>query len=435
MKSIIKLTCVFILLLSGFLHAGEGNESGVSLADSSVATGSGAPDDSLSAVAGSNAEPPLYPITPERRELLNEYSTFKNIWRFAYNGYSWLVLLLICFCGVSGRLLKLASKVSSKKYVHFLIYIFLILLTIGVLTLPLDYYREYVVEHQYGFSNQSVGEWFIDSLKNFSITYAFALICLGCLFFLIKKYPRRWWVVFTVGSIPFMVFTIVIIPVVVAPMFNDFQPLQDKQLEAKILGLASLAGIEGSDVFEVNASKQSTKLNAYVTGLFGSKRIVLYDTTIEAMDEDELLFVMGHEMGHYVMHHIWLLVGMILVMLLFAVWLTSKVLPAVISRYASRFGFDRLGSYAATPLIIFALTFSMFFTQPVSNGLSRYFEHQSDIFGMDVTRYNAQAAAGAFEKLSAYNLSDPDPHPLIEFWFYSHPSLQKRIEFVRGYGK
>ncbi|MFQ6009351.1 MAG: M48 family metallopeptidase [Candidatus Zixiibacteriota bacterium] len=216
-------------------------------------------------------------------------------------------------------------------------------------------------------------------------------------------------------------------------MFNKFEPLKDKQLETQILALANKAGIEGSDVFQVNASKQSTKINAYVTGLFGTKRIVLYDNLIDNFEYDEIKFVMGHEMGHYVMHHVWWALLVAIVFIAFALWMTNKTIHPVINRFRARFGFDHLSDIASLPLVMIYLTLITFVFQPVTNAASRFMERQADKYGMDITDVSGEAAAIAFDKLSVFNLSDPDPHWLIEFWFYDHPALKKRMEFVRGY--
>ena len=238
---------------------------------------------------------------------------------------------------------------------------------------------------------------------------------------------------FSLGAIPFVVMIVVIVPVVVSPLFNEFGPLQDKQLEAEILTLAEQAGIEGADLFEVDASKQSSKINAYVTGLFGTKRIVLYDTLIKYFTLDEIKFVMAHEMGHYTMNHVWQGVGLSILFIMFSFWLMNRLIHSVIARFRNRFGFDQLGDYASWPLVLAFLTVIMFVFQPVTNGFSRYIEHQSDIYGMEMSGVDGESAATAFDKLSVFNLSAPDPHPVVEFWFYSHPALVKRMAFVRSW--
>jgi len=390
--------------------------------DSSLTASTSAPADSATA---------MYPVSPERRALLNKYSTQRLIMEVVSEAFSWIVLLIVAFTGLSAWLLKIASRVTRRRAIHFVVFLFLFLLLTGIISFPLDYYQNYVVEHQYGLSNQSFGAWFGEMLKQFPIMLVFMSIPLGFLYWLIRRFPRRWWAWFTAGAIPFLIITFIIVPVVVSPLFNDFQPLKDKQLETQILSLASKAGIEGSRVFEVDASRQSNKLNAYVTGLFGTKRIVLYDTIIAAFTADQILFVMGHEMCHYVKHHIWYFVGLITLLILLSTWLTARYLPALISRHRRRLGFDSLTSYASLPLIFLSLSLVMFFAQPATNAVSRYFEYQCDAYSLKINDYNVEDATIAFEKLSAYNLSNPDPHPLVEYWFYDHPALQKRIDRMR----
>jgi Zn-dependent protease with chaperone function len=376
-------------------------------------------------------EEPLYPLSPERKAKLIAYSRFTNIWRFADFFITLGILSLVLFTGFSAKLRDWA-KVARKKFFIFWLFLIMFIVVDYLLSFPFHVYRNYIVEADYGFMNQTFLQWWGEDLLGLSIGCVIGIVPFWFFYWLVEKF-RRWWLWFSIGSIPIMVFFIVIAPVVIAPLFNKFEPLQDKQLEAEILDLASKAGIEGSDVFQVNASKQSTKINAYVTGLFGTKRIVLFDNLIDNFTYDEIKFVMGHEMGHYIMHHIWWMLLLSVVFLVFILWLTDKTIHRVISRFRRRFRFDRLSDIASFPLVLIYLTIIGFIFQPITNGASRYMEHQADKFGMDVSGVSGETAAIAFDKLSVFNLSDPDPHWLIEFWFYNHPSLKKRMEFVREY--
>ncbi len=147
----------------------------------------------------------IYPVTPERRALLNEYSNFRLGWSVFYEFINWILLLVVAFGGISAWYLNLAEKISSKKFVQFLVYLFFLLFSLALVTLPLDIYRDYFVEHKYGFSNQTFGQWFGEWLKAFPITYIVAAIALVFLYFLLRKYPRRWWLYFSIGAIPFVV--------------------------------------------------------------------------------------------------------------------------------------------------------------------------------------------------------------------------------------
>jgi Zn-dependent protease with chaperone function len=387
-------------------------------------------DTTLETTASTNEEP-VYPLSPERKEKLISYSKFNNLWRFADFFIGVAILSLVLFTGWSAKMRTFAQKARYKFFVWWL-YFILISIALYIINFPVDYYREYVVEVNYGFMNQTFGEWFIDSLKTLGLSLLLGIIPVWLFYFILER-SSKWWLWFSLGTIPILILLVVIAPVFLAPVFNDFSPLKDKELESKILSLASTAGIEGSDVFEVDASKQSSKINAYVTGLFNTKRIVLYDTIIKNFEDDEILFVMGHEMGHYVMNHIWQGLALAVAVIMLSLWLTNKMVHGFISRFQSKLKFERFSDVASLPLALLFLTVISFFSQPISNTFSRHMEHQADIYGMEITDVSGNSAAIAFDKLSAFNLSDPDPHPIIEFWFYSHPSLSKRMQFVRHY--
>lgn len=378
-------------------------------------------------------KPRLYPMSEERKAKLISYSRFNNIWRFVMFFVGMGILLLILFTGLSAKMRTWANKIKIR---FFAVWLFMILLLIAdyLLNLPFSIYRSFIVESDYGFMSQTFMQWWGEDLLGQLISMVILIIPVWFLYELINKHKKKWWLYFSIGTIPFAILMIVIVPVVISPLFNDFESVKDKELESKLLTLASKAGIEGADVFQVNASKQSTKINAYVTGMFGSKRIVLYDTMIDNFTHDEILFVMGHEMGHYVMQHIWwgLLVAILFIM--FSLWLMNKTIHRIINRFKDKFNFDSLGDVASLPLIMIFISVLSFVFQPITNGYSRYIEHESDIYGMDITDVDGETAAIAFDKLSVFNLSDPDPNPIIEFWFYDHPALKKRMAFVREYG-
>lgn len=376
-------------------------------------------------------EKPLYPLSPERQKLRTDYARFGNIWRFVDFIASVLILCLILFTGLSAKMRDWA-KVAHRKFFVLWLYLAIFLVIDFVINFPLDYYRNFVVELDYGFMNQSFFEWLREDLLSLGLSLLIGIIPAFFLYFVIERF-KRWWLVFSVGAIPVMVLFIVVGPVLISPLFNKFEPMKDKKLESELLALADKAGIQGSHVFEVDASKQSSKINAYVTGLFSTKRIVLYDTLIKGFTTDEIKFVMGHEMGHYVLNHIWLGLGIAWLLLVILLWLAEKTIHGLIHRFRGKFKFERLEDIASLPLVMLFLTVMMFVMQPINNTVSRAMEHRADQFGMDITGVSGEVAATAFDKLGAYNLSDPNPSPIIEFWFYSHPALQKRMEFVRSY--
>ena len=384
--------------------------------------------DSKTAVASTES---VYPLSPERKAKLISYSRFKNIWMFADFFIGVALFSLILFTGWSAKLRDIAQKARYKFFVWWLYFVLFTIVTY-IISFPFDFYREYFVELDYGFMNQTFSEWFFDSLIALGLTALLGIVLVWLLYFILER-SRKWWLWFSIGSIPLLILLVVIAPVFISPMFNKFTPLENKQLETKILTLASKASIEGSDVFQVDGSRQSSKVNAYVTGLFNTKRIVLYDTIIKNFNDDEILFVMGHEMGHYVLHHIWQGLTLAVIVIMLSLWLTNKLIHRFINRFQAKLGFSQLSDIASLPLVLLFIGVISFFSQPISNSFSRYIEHRSDVYGMEITDVSGESAAIAFDKLSAFNLSDPEPHPIIEFWFYDHPSLAKRMQFVRQY--
>ncbi len=371
----------------------------------------------------------IYPMSAERKAKLISYSKFKNVWRFVSFFVEIIIMLVLLFTGLSAKFRDWAESIFSRGFFARLLYILFLLIFIFVINLPFNYYREFVVEHNYGFSNQTFGQWFGEDLKSEAITIVFGFIVFSVLYWLINK-TKRWWLWFAVGALPFMVLMIVVYPVFISPLFNKFEPLKDKQLAEDMTQLAAKAGIYNPDIYEVDASKQSNKLNAYFTGMFGSKRIVLTDNIINAMTPQELEFVMAHEIGHYKMNHIWKGLFLAIVLVFFTLYVMDKSLHGMIRRFGKLFGFNRLGDIASLPLIWLFVSVFGFIIQPISNGVSRTMEYHADEYGLELSGVSEKTAVTTFDKLSVYNLSDPKPPAIIEFWFYDHPSLSKRIDNI-----
>ncbi|MCI0662384.1 MAG: M48 family metalloprotease, partial [Acidobacteria bacterium] len=192
--------------------------------------------------------------------------------------WGWLILALFLFTGFSARIRNWAQRLGKKWFFVIGIYFALFTIISFVIDFPLSYYVSYAREHAYGLSNQTFGKWFGDSLKGLMISLIVGFLTAWVPFLLLKKSPRRWWLYTGLLAIPFLIFFILITPIWIDPLFNDFGQMKDKALEAKILNLAERAGIEGGRVFEVNKSVDTKALNAYVTGFGNTKRIVLWDT-------------------------------------------------------------------------------------------------------------------------------------------------------------
>jgi len=315
--------------------------------DTAQAVSSSVSDTDDLAATTATTDEPLYPMSPERYEKLVSYARFNGIWRFVSFFIGIATLTIILFTGLAARFRDWASKLKLRFFVVWGL-LALVMVADYILGFPAHVYRHFIVENNYGFMNQTFLEWWSDDMLGLLIMLAIGIIPTWFFYRLVNRF-RKWWLIFSIGAVPFLILLIVIAPVFISPLFNDFLPLQDKALEAEILTLADQVGIEGSDIFQVDGSRQSTKVNAYVTGLFGTKRIVLYDTLIKEFTRDEIKFVMGHEMGHYVMNHVWQGLVVAILSIGFVLWLVSKTIHGVINRFNSQFRFDSLGDIASLP--------------------------------------------------------------------------------------
>lgn len=372
-----------------------------------------------------------YPMSEERKALLISYSEFVSRWRFISFFIQVAIFLILLYLGLSGMFRRWAERISKKKVPTYFFYYLFLTIFLFLMNFPFSYYRGFLIEHQFGFSNQSFGEWFGESLKGEAVGLVFGFVIILILYRLINRF-RKWWLLFGLSAVPFAAFVIIIYPVVVAPLFNKFEPIRDQEVASAMRDLAEKAGIHNPDIYQVDASKQSSKVNAYFTGMFGTKRIVLYDTTIKNFTVNELKFIMGHEIGHFLLNHIWYGLLTAVILIFFAGFLADKILPSFIRRNENRFGIRKLGDIASLPVFLLFITVFGFITQPINNGVSRYFEYQSDEYGLKLSGVSGEEAAIAFDKLSVYNLSDPEPSALTEFWFYDHPALKKRMENMKG---
>jgi Zn-dependent protease with chaperone function len=369
---------------------------------------------------------------PEPDETAMRYYRSGNLLWLVDVAWALIVPALFLFTGLSARIRDWARAVGRKWFFVIAVYAAIFLVLKFVVDLPLGYYEGFVREHAYGLSNQTLGKWFSDAVKGLAVLAIMAALFLWIPYGLIKRSPRRWWLYTGLATVPFLFFLLMVSPVWIDPLFNDFGPMQDRALEAKILALAERAGIEADRVYEVNKSVDTEAVNAYVSGFLGTQRIVLWDTIIRKLNERELLFVLGHEMGHYVLKHAIKGVLFFSLLILAGLYGIHRVAGRVIGRFAGRFRFDRLADIASLPLLI--LLFNLFgvLGRPVAFAYTRYMEHEADRFGLEITRDN-YAAATAFVKLQAENLANPRPGPLYRLWRATHPPLADRIEFCNSY--
>jgi STE24 endopeptidase len=369
---------------------------------------------------------------PEASELAMRYYHSGNLLWILGQSLGLILPLLFLMKGFSARLASLAHRYGRLWFFGIALYLIAFIVLYHLLDLPFDFYIEYLREHAYGLSNQGFIQWLADYGKGVLVMIITAIACVWIFYLLLKKSPKRWWMYGSLVNIAISFITMFIQPIWIDPLFNTFSPMKDKQLEKEILQLAAQVGIERGRVFEVDKSKDTNLVNAYVTGFGKMSRIVLWDTAIKKLSQEELLFVMGHEMGHYVLHHMWWWFFYYSLSSFVMFYLIYRCMHILLRRYHKAWGFQEIYNIASLPLFLCLITLFSVISLPLFNVVSRHMEHQADRFGLEIT-HNNQAAAEAFIILQQENLANPRPGMLYKIWRSSHPPLGERIEFAETY--
>ena len=381
-----------------------------------------------------------YTLPPDKYAQAVAYSRAGYRLYFFDVFYSLLVLLAILRWRLPLLYRDWAEHASRIGFVQALIFAPLLVLTTRLLHIPVSIYGHSLSLH-YQQSVQGWASWLLDWAKGVGLEFVGATFLVWILYAVIRNSPRRWWFYFWLALLPIIAFVVLIEPIVIEPMFFHYQPLEQEHADLvrdmeKVVERSGLS-IPPDRFFEMKASAKTNQLNAYVTGIGASKRVVVLDTTMKKMDTPEVLFVFGHELGHYVLGHVWK--GMIFgaVVLFVFLWLGYHAVHWTVRRAGARWGIRDVADYASLPVLLIWLTIFGFLAEPITEGYSRHLEHQADIYGMEVTHGLIpdfrDVAAESFQILGEEDLSDPDPSPFIVFWLYSHPSIPQRIRFARTY--
>jgi STE24 endopeptidase len=370
---------------------------------------------------------------PEASELALRYYRSGNVIWAIEEALGLVLPALILFTGLSARIRTFASVVARGHfYPTLVVYMALVALLLFVVQLPLTVYVGYVREHAYGLSAQRFSKFAGDQLKGMAVGLIVGALIIWVPYLLLARSPTRWWLWTGALALPFFALVLLITPVYIAPLFNKFGSMKDKALESQVLAVAAQAGVEGARVFEVNKSVDTEKVNAYVTGLGKTKRIVLWDTLLTRLTPDQTRFVVGHELGHYVLGHVWINIFVSWVLTLLGLYASHRSAGWLLARFGGSFGFTRLADPASLPLLLLLLSLFSFLISPAALALSRHHEQQADRFGLDLTRDN-DAAASAFVALQRQNLAIPRPGLLYKIFRASHPPIGERVDFINAY--
>ena len=334
------------------------------------------------------------------------------------------VMWLLLHFRWSAKMRNLAERITRFRPLQTALYWVQFIIVVSVLTFPLELYEGYFREHKYGLLNQNFGEWMLDQLVGFVVSLVLGAILLMPLFGLVRRMGKNWWVWGALVMIVFAAFVALIAPVYIAPLFNKYKKLEDARVRDPILQMARANGIPAKDVYEFDASRQSNRVSANVSGFGKTMRISLNDNLLNRCTLPEIETTMGHEMGHYVLNHIYKGLVMFSVLIVVAFAFVNRGINLGLARWGVAWDIRGIGDVAVLPLA--AIVFSLFFflATPVTNSITRTMEFEADMYGLNAARQpdaeaNVDMFLGEYRKL--------DPGRVEEFVFYDHPSGRTRI--------
>lgn len=383
-----------------------------------------------SALKGTVADPSTF-LTAKEMVLSDDLSKIRNFLFFVATPLEWLLYFIILITGISSFFERMSAEQSKWTIWITAKYVFLLSFLLAILQFPLNYYK-YALSKSYGISTQTFSSWMRDNVIDFWLDLFISIILVTVLYWLIKKSAKKWWFYAWLLTVPFTVFLMFIQPVVIDPIYNDFYPIKDQALETKILLMAEQADIPSEHVYEVNMSEKTNALNAYVTGIGENARIVLWDTTLNRLKDEEILFIMAHEMGHYVLKDIYIGIGVYLMMTLIGLWFIAKMMPWMISRFGSVLNIKQMGNIHSLPLFLLISSFLLFFSNPLSNAISRYQETRADEYAIELVE-NPNVAVSTFQQLTKAGLSEVNPPVIVKWFRYTHPPMLERIYHIAEY--
>lgn len=381
-----------------------------------------------------------YTLSPAQEAQAIAYASARHELYFLDVAYGFLLLVLLLQLRVAPMFRDWAARAGKSNFVQTVVFVPLLLLTIDVLSLPTAIWG-HRLSLKYQQSIQGWGSWLVDWAKGEAVMVAIGILVVWILLAVIRKSPRKWWFYFWMAAVPLIILGAVIEPLIVEPLFFKFTPLENSQphLTQRIEQVVARAGLEipRSRIFEMNASAKLKSVNAYVSGLGATRRVVVWDTSIQRMTEGEILFVFGHEMGHYVLGHVRDGILFTCAVLLLFLFLAVRVLHWMLARWGETWAIRGPDDLASLPVLILLLTVFGFLFTPISNAYSRHLEHQADQYGLEVIHGLVPdapvVAAHAFQVLGEVDLEEPNPSPAVKFWFYNHPPLDERMRFAQTY--
>lgn len=353
------------------------------------------------------------------------YNRIKLTLSIASSALSLALIVVFVATGFTRSLAAWSTAVAGPGYWALLLFAVSLGAIQSVLTLPIGWYSSFVIEHRFGLSNQSFGRWAWEHTKGLMVAAPLMVGVLWIFSFCLRTWGPWWWL--PLGGAVTLISVVLarLAPVLIMPIFYRFTPINEGTLKERIVRLCAEAGVRIEGIFSFDLSKNTKKANAAFTGIGRAKRIILGDTLVREFSEEEIEAVFAHELGHYRYGHIRKAIAAGTVSTFAGLFAASQLY----SWSVAEFGFTGLADLGALPLIAIWLTLFGLVTSPMGNMLSRRHERQADAYAVEATG-KREAFISALRKLGTMNLADPSPHPLVEFFFYSHPPIAKRIRAV-----
>jgi Zn-dependent protease with chaperone function len=389
---------------------------------------------------------PAYRLPPDKLAMAVALDRIRIM--LAIGGSLWgvAVLWILLATRAAASLESIAKRFSRFRWIQGLMFFATFFVITTIASLPLDM-AGHIASRHYGISIQGWAGWFGDQAKALALLAVIgSLVCL-LFHWIVKAAPLRYWLWCWLITLPMLALVTFIGPVLIEPLFDKFEPLSEHHAEL-VADLEKVAARTGTNIppermFLIKASEKTNGLNAYVSGMGATKRIVVWDTTAGRVPNEVVMLVFGHESGHYVLHHIAKGLAAAAVFFFFVYWACAHFSQWLVRRNGARWGIAAsegiapLATRTGFVVLVFAFSIAIFITQPISNGFSRALEHQADVYGQEaihgLVADPQKTAVAGFNALGEAWLENPNPNSFIEFWLYDHPSVKNRAEFAAHY--
>lgn len=425
LQRIAALLVAAVFLALGPASAGaQGGSAPETAAANGITPASDAWRAALPRDAASATQAYLDRITPALRERSDAYFE-GNYWLGAAN---LLLGLLVAWLLLQTRPAQAARRwcanLSQQRSLQTLAYGAFYLLASWLLTLPLTIYQGFVREHAYGMATQQFGAWFGEQLLNLALTLLIGPIFILVVYSVIRRAPRRWWLGGAGVTLAFMVIGLLLAPVYIEPLFNTYKPLADTPLKHSILAMAHANGVPVTNVVEFDASRQTTRVSANVSGLFGTAAVRLNDNLLRKTSDASIRAVVGHEIGHFALNHVVKTLIQFGIVFVAAFALVAWAAGGLLRRYGARWQVASVQDVGSLPLLVALMAVVMFLMTPVTNTIVRTMETEADYFGLNLAR-EPDGMAEALLTLVEYRKADPGRWE--EMLMFDHPSTRTRI--------